>query len=189
MQAITPPRKEKHMHAQEILEPAAPQNLLDRPADGADAEPIYERLTRLARVRNTLKKAVPAALLSVLVAGALSAAVPAIPAYASPVTLTLTAYPENSTGVPMVAAALTNHVLRGTPDALNMFVNGTLVRECKSRECVTVLSQGPGETAVITADVGPRGTEPYTTDAIVSATVTVAIIHHIIIGCHGTTCT
>ena len=76
----------------------------------------------------------------------------------------------------MVASAVTNHVLRGTPDAVNMFVNGALVLECKSRECATDLDVLPGQTALVTADVGPRGTVPYTSSAIVSATTTVVVV-------------
>jgi len=177
------------MQKKEILEPRGLQDLLDRPVNSeTDAHSVGVRPARFTQTISALKKVVPAALLSVLVAGAISATIPALPAYASPTTLTLTTYPENSTGVPMIAAAVTNHVLRGTSDAINMFVNGTLVQECKSRECTAVLSLLPGQFGSITADVGPRGTVPYTANAIVSATVTVVVIHHII-GCHGTTCT
>jgi hypothetical protein len=175
------------MHTQELHEPTGPQSLPGRPVDTEGAYTVFQRLTRFIKRLNVLKNSVPAVLLTVLVAGAFSAAVPAVPAYASATTLTITTYPQNSTGVPMVAAALTNHVLRGTPDAINMFVNGTLVLECKSRECATDLSVLPGDTASVTADVGPRGTVPYTANAIVSAATTVVVVQHII-GCHGSTC-
>jgi hypothetical protein len=176
------------MEIKEILDPTGQQNLLDGPGDSECAYPVSGRPARFTRTVGALKKVFPAALLSVLVAGALTAAVPAVPAYAAPTTLAITAYPENSTGVPMVAAAVTNHVLRGTSNAINMFLNGTLISECKSRECAVALSLTPGQTGIVTADVGPRGTVPYTADAIVSATATVVVIHHPIV-CHGTTCT
>jgi hypothetical protein len=142
------------MQTQELHEPAGLQSLLDRPVDSEGAGPVFGRITRFTRTLNVVKKAVPAALLAVLVAGAFSAIVPAVPAYASPTTLTLTAYPQNSTGVPMVVEAITNHVLRGTPDVIN----------------------------------SPRGTVPYTSNAIVSAKEVVAVIRQPIT-CHGTTCT
>jgi hypothetical protein len=176
------------MQTQELHEPTGPQSLLNRPVDSEGTRPVFERITRFTRTLNVVKKAVPATLLAVLVAGAFSAVVPAVPAYASPTTLSLTTYPQNSTGVPMVAEAITNRVLRGTPDAINIFVNGTLILECKSRECATDLGVAPGHTASVTADVGPRGTVPYTAGAIVSAATTVVVVRHPIT-CHGTTCT
>jgi hypothetical protein len=187
VQAITTTKKGTDMQTQELDEPTGPQSLLDRPVDSEGAGPFFERITRFTRTLNVVKKAVPAALLAVLVAGAFSAVVPAVPAYASPTTLTLTAWPQNSTGVPMVVEAITNHVQRGTPDVINMFVNGTRVLECKSRECTIELG-APGTTGLVTADVGPRGTVPYTSKAIVSAEKAVAIIRQPIT-CHGTTCT
>jgi hypothetical protein len=187
MQAITTTQKGMDMHAQKSHEATGVASLLDYPVNSTVANPMNERRTRLTRALNVLKKPVRAGVLPVLVAGAFTAAIPAVPAYASATTLTLTAYPQNSTGVPMVANAVTNHVLRGTPDVVNMFVNGALVLECKSRECATELDVLPGQTAVVTADVGPRGTVPYTSSAIVSATTTVLVVRHII-SCHGTTC-
>jgi len=175
------------MYAPKLHNPTGEQSLLNPPANTVDAYPAGERRRHFTGTLNSVKKAVPAALLALLVAGAFTAAVPAVPAYASPTTLTISTYPQNSTGVPMVAAALTNHVLKGTPDAINMFVNGALVIECKSRDCATDLDVLPGQTASVTADVGPRGTMPYTANAIVSAATTVVVVHHII-SCHGTTC-
>ena len=187
MQAIATTQKGMDMHAQKLPDATGEQTLPAYPVNSTDANPMCERQTRFTKALNVLKKAVPVAVLPVLVAGAFSATIPAVPAYASATTLTLTAYPQNSTGVPMVAEALTNHVLRGTPDAINIFVNGALVLECKSRQCATDLDVLPGQTALVTADVGPRGTVPYTSSAIVSATTTVVVVHHIIT-CHGTTC-
>jgi hypothetical protein len=187
MQAITTTQKGMDMHAHKLHEATGAPGLLDYPVNSTATNPMNERQTRFTRALNVLKKPVRAAVLPVLVAGAFTAAIPAVPAYASAPTLTLTAYPQNSTGVPMVANAVTNHVLRGTPDAVNMFVNGALVLECKSRECATELDALPGQTALVTADVGPRGTVPYTSSAIVSATTTVLVVRHII-SCHGTTC-
>jgi hypothetical protein len=187
MQAITTTQKGINMHAQKLHEATGARSLSDYPVNSTDANPLYERQTRFTKALDVLKKSVLAAVLPVLVAGAFSVAIPAVPAYASATALTLTTYPQNSTGVPMVANAVTNHVLRGTPDAVNMFVNGALVLECKSRECATDLGVLPGQTAIVTADVGPRGTVPYTSSAIVSATTTVVVVRHII-SCHGTTC-
>jgi hypothetical protein len=187
VQATTTTKKGTDMQTQELHEPTGPQSLLDRSVDSDGAGPVFERITRFTRTLNILRKGVPAALLAVLVTGAFSAVVPAVPAYASPTTLKLTAYAQNSTGVPMVAEAVTNHVLKRTSDAINMFVNGKLVVECKSRDCTTELGLAPGQTALVTADVGPRGTVPYTANAIVSAETTVVVVHHIIT-CHGTTC-
>lgn len=114
------------MHAQKLPDATGEQTLPAYPVNSTDANPMCERQTRFTKALNVLKKAVPVAVLPVLVAGAFSATIPAVPAYASATTLTLTAYPQNSTGVPMVAEALTNHVLRGTPDAINIFVNGAV---------------------------------------------------------------
>ena len=175
------------MTTQELGLPAGRQDVVDRPVDAESAYLVCGRLTRLTRRLSALKRVVPVALLTVLAATGLNAAVTAAPAYASGPTLTFTAWPQNSTGVPMVVEAITNHVQRGTPDVINMFVNGTRVLECKSRECTIELGV-PGSIALVTADVGPRGTVPYTSNAIVSAETTVVVTRHPIT-CHGTTCT
>jgi hypothetical protein len=169
---------------QEPCLPAGRQNVLNGPIDSESANLACGRLARFACRLNALKKVFPVALLTVLAATGLNTAVTAAPSYASGASLTFNAYPQNSTGVPMVVEAITNHVLRGTPDVINMFVNGTRVLECKSRECTTEL----GVTAFVTADVGPRGTVPYTSNAIVSAETMVLVVRHPIT-CHGTTCT
>jgi hypothetical protein len=175
------------MTTQELGLSAGRQNVLNGPVDAESAYPVSGRLARFTQRLNALKKVVPVALLTVLAATGLNAAVTTAPAYASGASLTITAWAQNSTGVPMVVEAMTNHVQRGTPDVINMFVNGTRVLECKSRECTIELGV-PGSIAVVTADVGPRGTVPYTTNAIVSAKKVVAVIRQPVT-CHGSTCT
>jgi hypothetical protein len=186
IQAITTTKKGTEMTTQELGLPAGQQNVLYGPVDSESAYLVSGRLARFTQRLNVLKKVVPVALLTVMVASGFSAAVTAAPAYASGTSLTITAWPQNSTGVPMVVEAITNHVQRGTPDVINMFVNGTRVVECKSRECTIELGV-PGSSALVTADVGPRGTVPYTSNAIVSAERSVAVTRQPIT-CHGTTC-
>ena len=174
------------MTTQELGLPAGQQSVLTGPVDSDGAYLVSGRFARFTQRLNVLRKVVPVALLTVMVASGFNAAVTAAPAYASGTSLTITAWPQNSTGLPMVVEAITNHVLRGTPDVINMFVNGTRMLECKSRECTIELG-APG-TDVVTADVGPRGTVPYTSNAIVSAEKTVAVNRQPIT-CHGSTCT
>ncbi len=123
------------MQTQELDEPTGPQSLLDRPVDSEGAYPVFERITRFTRTLNVLKKARPGC----PVDGNGRKRFQCRSAGSSRICLGdhahITAWPQNSTGVPMVVEAITNHVLRGTPDVINMFVNGTRVLECKSREC------------------------------------------------------
>ncbi|HXW80935.1 MAG TPA: hypothetical protein VEJ84_15640 [Acidimicrobiales bacterium] len=87
-------------------------------------------------------------------------------------------------GAPLTAIAVTNNVLKGTPYAINMFINGKLATECTASPC-TASATGPAQ---VTADVGPPGTAPFTAEAIVSAKETL-IVPPTKTHCRGSSCT
>lgn len=96
-------------------------------------------------------------------------------------TVTLTAHPGGSIGVPEDVAAITNNVIRGTPYYVNLWVDDVFLAKCKTSDCTASFSPSPvPQTVEISADVGLARTKPFTTNAIVSkqTQVTVRYLQH-----------
>jgi hypothetical protein len=121
------------------------------------------------------------------------------PAFAQPATLTLSAFPQNSTGVPMTVEAVTNKVLTGTHLDINIFESSKLIATCNDSNCAASIYGGLTypETVRVSADVGPAGARPWGPRAIVSRQIEVTLKFTkppcsgspCIPPCSGTTCT
>jgi Abnormal spindle-like microcephaly-assoc'd, ASPM-SPD-2-Hydin len=91
-----------------------------------------------------------------------------------PWTLTLTSFPQNSSGSPVTVQAVANDLLAGSSDYINIYVNGKFRAKCQTT-CLTSLAAGKPTTFKVTADVGPAKTTPFSKRALVSARTKVTV--------------
>ncbi|HLJ04154.1 MAG TPA: choice-of-anchor D domain-containing protein, partial [Solirubrobacteraceae bacterium] len=86
-----------------------------------------------------------------------------------PWTLSITSFPQNSTGDPVTVEVSANNLLAGTSDYINVYVNGTFYTRCTASPCQLSLSAVKPTTFDVAADVGPAGTKPFSKAALASA--------------------